>query len=148
MKATTYNEAEDESDVTLRQVLDDSGRSTRTNATSFVTINNDDGTVEVRVPDLERLKFKNIWLKYDEFIECPFCRTIQKLRNDWEWRHVSTILQQPYLMWLTHLVLDATSSMTSNPTFARSRIAPRVALKRVTTGFGTRWTVTDASGTA
>ncbi|RSL50189.1 hypothetical protein CEP54_012057 [Fusarium duplospermum] len=87
-KETTYNEAEDESSVSLREVLDNSGRSTRTNATSFVTILND-GSAEVGVPDLERLKFKNIWLKYNEFIECPFCRTIQR-------HHVFADLQ-PYV---------------------------------------------------
>lgn len=90
-KATTYNEAEDESAVSLRKVPDDSGHSVQTIATSFVTIYNDDGTAEVRAPDLERLKFRNIWLKYNKLIECPFCRTTQRLRNHAEWRYISTI---------------------------------------------------------
>ncbi|KAH8898865.1 hypothetical protein GQ53DRAFT_878085 [Thozetella sp. PMI_491] len=92
-KATTYKEAGDGDAVLAEGSLDASDRSTRTNATSFMTVFHDDGTAEMAVPDLECLTFKNIRLKYNEFIECPFCRTIQKLHDVLEWRHVSTIIR-------------------------------------------------------
>ncbi|KAJ4197281.1 hypothetical protein NW759_016331 [Fusarium solani] len=85
-KATTYKET-DGSGVLPEEPQDASGPSIRTNATSFVTVFNNDGTGGLPILDLERLIFKNVQLKYGEYIECPFCRTIQKLHNTSEWSH-------------------------------------------------------------
>ncbi|KAH6880725.1 hypothetical protein B0T10DRAFT_411738, partial [Thelonectria olida] len=95
-KATTYNETEG-SVFVPEQIQATSSHSTRTNATSFLTVFNNDGTDEVGILDLERIIFKGVELRYDEFVECPLCRTIQKFRQNSDWRrHIFTDLQ-PYV---------------------------------------------------
>lgn len=84
-KATTYRE-NGESGVLPRESQSYSGRSTRTNATSFFTVSNGDGTDELDIFDLERLIFKNIPLCYNEHVECPLCRTIQRFQSKSDWR--------------------------------------------------------------
>ncbi|KAH8650454.1 hypothetical protein BGZ61DRAFT_487849 [Ilyonectria robusta] len=95
-KATTYKES-GESVMLPEESQDVSGHSTRTNATSFLTIFNNDGTDELGIFDLERLIFKSVPLKYSEYVECPLCRTIQIFHKNSDWRrHVFTDLQ-PYV---------------------------------------------------
>jgi hypothetical protein len=38
------------------------------------------------IPDLSDMKVENIQLQYDQPFECPYCRTIQQVRNRYEWK--------------------------------------------------------------
>jgi hypothetical protein len=86
-KATTYNESE-EGVLVSTELQDASSHSNRTNATSFLTVFNTDDAGELWILDLERIIFKGVELKYNEFVECPLCRTIQKFRQNSDWRYV------------------------------------------------------------
>ena len=84
--ATTY-EAVERENQRLQDEEDITRRSMRTTATSLVSILEEGGD-EFNIPDLERFKFNDKLLKYDEPFECPFCRTIQELGTYHDWKSV------------------------------------------------------------
>ncbi|KAK1849120.1 hypothetical protein CCHR01_08232 [Colletotrichum chrysophilum] len=50
-----------------------------------------------QIPELTRLTYNGIKLEYNKSFECPFCYTIQKVADQWEWKkHVFWDLQ-PYV---------------------------------------------------
>ena len=83
--ATTY----DESSIDIEQHAAKLAQpSIITGATSFATAFGGDESGDLRVPDLTRLEFHGIQLEYDSAFDCPFCRTIQVVSSEREWRCV------------------------------------------------------------
>lgn len=39
------------------------------------------------IPELTRLTYKGIKLEYNKSFECPYCCTIQKVADEWEWKY-------------------------------------------------------------
>ncbi|KAJ3497062.1 hypothetical protein NLG97_g2188 [Lecanicillium saksenae] len=65
--------------------------------TSFADAMDVDESGELQVPELGRLTFQGVSLRYDEEFECPFCRTIQVFSTSVQWnRHVFADIQ-PYV---------------------------------------------------
>ncbi|KAK1770845.1 hypothetical protein QBC33DRAFT_566309 [Phialemonium atrogriseum] len=92
--ATTYDESHGGLDDHLERLA---RVSLMTQATSFATAFGSDEDGELRVPDLTRLVFNGIRLDYNDIFECPFCRAMQLVSSEREWRrHVFTDLQ-PYV---------------------------------------------------
>ncbi|KAJ4013726.1 hypothetical protein NW766_005965 [Fusarium irregulare] len=112
--ATTFQEEENASGTNQTPHDSDSSRvSIFTSATSFLSL--EDGTATGRsIPDLSDMTLDGVQLDYGEPFECPYCRTIQNVRNRYEWkRHVFTDLQ-PYVCTFE----DCVTSKTSFPTRA------------------------------
>ncbi|KAI8663090.1 PX domain-containing protein [Fusarium sp. Ph1] len=95
--ATTYEEGSINIEQHAAKLLEPS---IITEAKSFATAFGADENGDLRVPDLTRLEFHGIQLKYFSTFDCPFCRTIQTVSSEREWRrHVFTDLQ-PYICTL------------------------------------------------
>ena len=96
--ATTFVESDTPDPTT---VLDDqvkqadhSTASVYTAATSF--FNREDGENSGReIPDLLALVLDGQQLEYGKHFECPYCRTIQLVHNNYEWRY-DVLLQTRY----------------------------------------------------
>lgn len=84
--ATTYEEGSINIEQHAAKLLEPS---IITTATSFATAFGADENGDLRVPDLTRLEFHGIQLKYFSTFDCPFCRTIQTVSSEREWRFVS-----------------------------------------------------------
>jgi hypothetical protein len=82
--ATTYEQAVIEKSTSIEEQSLTAILS-RSVATSFATILGD-GSDELRIPDLELLRFNSRPLKYDEPFECPFRRTIQEPNTYEHWK--------------------------------------------------------------
>ncbi|WAO93324.1 PX domain-containing protein [Fusarium falciforme] len=81
-----------------------------TGSTSFATAFGGDENGDLCVPALNRLKFHGIQLGYDSAFECPFCRTIQVVSSEHEWRrHIFSDLQ-PYVCTFQNCSSDSFSS--------------------------------------
>lgn len=85
--ATTYDESYGGLDDHLERLA---RVSLMTQATSFATAFGSDEDGELRVPDLTRLVFNGIRLDYNDIFECPFCRAMQLVSSEREWRSVES----------------------------------------------------------
>jgi hypothetical protein len=88
-KATTFQEADSlDHGAAMGDVLDD-GRSERTfasDATSFATTAAGLAGLGRKIPELTAMWLEGVQLEYDAHIECPYCRTIQSMRNRRQWK--------------------------------------------------------------
>ena len=96
---TTYQEP-DNLALTLGEAgnsKDEDDRSTQvsilTSATSFVS--DVDQNVGVRIPDLSNMILEGVSLQYGHVFECPYCRTIQKVENRFEWKYLTLFIIHP-----------------------------------------------------
>ncbi|KAF4334107.1 ankyrin repeat [Fusarium beomiforme] len=83
--ATTFQEADNSWETQhTPQDVDSSRMSAFTSATSFLSL--EDGTTMGRsIPDLSDMTLDGVQLEYGVPFECPYCRTIQKVMNRYEW---------------------------------------------------------------
>lgn len=87
-KATTYEVTDPKPDTPADvETSDEAEGSLRTAMTSLMTTSdsNENGDAKLRVRDLNLLVFNDVALDYGQLIECPYCRTIQRLENYAAW---------------------------------------------------------------
>lgn len=82
--ATTFEEGDGGPSEPLDIQLDQ--KSVISTATSFVSDFDDSGHMGRRVPELPDMTLDGVKLGYNEFIECPYCRTIQSFMNRLKWK--------------------------------------------------------------
>jgi hypothetical protein len=82
-KATSYHEQQG-----MEIILDDTRttESIRSSATSFATTAPTDIGAGRRIPQLTDMWLDGVQLGYDIHIECPYCRTIQKFKDRYQWK--------------------------------------------------------------
>lgn len=86
--ATTFEEAP-EGNLDLLTESSRDQQSIFTSATSLASNYDDDHSMGRHVPDLSDMVLDGVQLEYGEAFECPYCRTIQKVMNRFEWKYVS-----------------------------------------------------------
>lgn len=85
--ATTYEEGSLDID---QETIKPAYISIITGATSFATAFGADEDDNLHVPTFTRLMFHGTQFQYNSAFECPFCRTIQIVSSEREWRFVSS----------------------------------------------------------
>lgn len=84
--ATTFQEAESSGAASqVQQEAVSSRMSVFTSGTSYLSQDDGEGMGR-RIPDLPDMTLDGVQLQYDEPFECPYCRTIQEVKNRLEWK--------------------------------------------------------------
>lgn len=97
-KATSFYEALDAIGTELPVTLDDStGQSIRSFATSYATTAVSDIGTGRRIPELSDMRLDGVQLNYDTHVECPYCRTILKFKDRYQWKYAQP---QPSCCWV------------------------------------------------
>lgn len=80
--ATTYKEISEQGASDIEQA----SRSTFSRTTSIASSFGEGPDGELHVPALTSLEFNGVRLGYDDEFNCPFCREMQFMRSEQEWR--------------------------------------------------------------
>lgn len=87
-KATSYHDPAIEIQLPTEDIELSLPASIRSSATSFATTAPANIGAGRKIPELTDMWLDGIQLGYDTHVECPYCRTIQRFRDRYQWKYV------------------------------------------------------------